>query len=266
MTTGHAEVGGVQIGGQVVGSGPALLLLHGFAGSWLEWQPNLEALSQHFKVYVPTMPGHGDSAPIPDYSLETARRLFLSFIESEGLERVNLAGHSMGGLLALDFALNFPERVSKLVVMDSAGLGSEIHWGLRVLSLPIVGEVVCDFLWPKLRPYIGTIVRCIGLPVEAVEGSWERGGGMARLLRTGVGLRGQKLWPGIRDQLPSLRVPTLIIWGERDPLFPLSQATAAHRAIPHSKLYILRGCGHCPGLENAEELNRVILEFLLSGE
>ncbi|MFH1485063.1 MAG: alpha/beta hydrolase, partial [Chloroflexota bacterium] len=108
--------------------------------------------------------------------------------------------------------------------------------------------------------------RSLGLPVEMTEGVWEPGGDMARLLRTGVGLRGQKLWQGIVEKLPALDVPTLIVWGERDPLFPVSQAYATHRAIPRSRLHILPGCGHCPGIETAEELNTVLLEFLLSGE
>ncbi|MBI2908609.1 MAG: alpha/beta fold hydrolase [Chloroflexi bacterium] len=255
------EVGGIRTTGLITGEGPALLLLHGFAGSWAEWQPHIDALARHFKVYAPTLPGHGDSSPIPDYSLKVARQLFHAFLDREGLDKVMLIGQSMGGLLALDFALNSPARVSKLVVMDSAGLGREIHWGLRLLSLPLLGELVLDLVWPRVRPSLARLLRDTCLPGEAFDGTWQGRGGMARLLRTGVDLRGQKL--SVKDQLSGLRVPTLIVWGERDPLFPLSQAGAAHRSIPGSQLHVLRGAGHCPGPEHMEELNRVILEFLL---
>lgn len=263
---GFADIGGVKIGGLITGSGPPLLLLHGFAGSWAEWKITLPTLTRHFKVYVPTMPGHGESGPIPDYSLETARRLFLSFMDSERLEKVYLIGHSMGGLLALDIALNHPDRVIKLVLIDSAGMGSEIHWGLRLLSLPFLGEIVLDFLWPRVWPGIKAVARLVGidLPDLTVKGTaWRPARGMARLLRAGVGLSGQKLWPSIKKKLPDLKIPTLIIWGERDELFPLSQAIAAHRTIPGSKLYILRGCGHLLPPRCADELSAVLLDFLL---
>lgn len=255
------EVGGILTPGLITGEGPALLLLHGFAGSWAEWQPNIEALAQHFKVFVPTLPGHGAASPIVEYSLQSARQLFLAFLEREGLERVILMGQSMGGLLALDFALNLPGRVSKVVVMDSAGLGPEVHWGIRLLSLPLLGEFVLDLLWPRLRPYLGKFLADTCLPEDVMKGSWEGGGSMARLLRTGVGLRGQKL--SLAHRLPDLEVPLLIVWGEHDPLFPLAQAEAAHRAVPGSRLHVLRGAGHCPGPEHMEELNRVLLDFLL---
>ncbi|MBI2952954.1 MAG: alpha/beta fold hydrolase [Chloroflexi bacterium] len=264
---GYADIEGVRVGGRVVGSGPPLLLLHGLGGSGAEWRATIPALAQHFKVYAPTMPGHGDSGPIPEYSLESAHRLFQAFLLSEGLEKVILAGQSMGGLVALDLALTFPARVSKLVLVNSAGLGSEVNWGLRLLTLPILGEIVCDFLWPRLRTRLAKLAKYLGLKVPEVmleEGAWKLQGSLARLLRTGIDLRGQKLWPTIRDRLPNLKVPTLIIWGERDELFPLSQAVAAHKIVPRSRLHVLRGAGHVPSREHIAELNAVVLEFLLS--
>ncbi len=263
--TGHADIEGVRIGGQIIGSGPPLLLLHGLAGSWAEWQPNLPALTRHFKVYAPTMPGHGDSAPVAEYNIASGHPLFMSFLESEGMDKVSLVGHSMGGAVALDLALNFPERVDKLVLMDAAGMGSEIHWGLRLLSLPVLGEVVCDFLWPMLWPRVRSLTRRAGMNIpnpSVHHGTPNSRGSIARLLRAGVGLRGQKLWPANRDRLPGLQVPTLIIWGDRDELFPLSQAIAARRLIPNSRLHVLRRCGHCPGPEHTDEINGVLLEFL----
>lgn len=266
---GYAEIEGVRIRGRIIGSGPPLVLLHGLGGTGAEWQASIPVLSQHFKVYVPTMPGHGESGPVPEYSLEASHRLFLAFLEAEGLEKVILAGQSMGGAVALDLALTFPERVSKLVLVDSPGLGREVNWGLRLLTLPVLGEIVLDFLWPRLRTHLARLAKLVGMEVPEVmlrEGAWKLQGSLARLLRTGIDLRGQKLWPMMRDRLPHLNVPTLIIWGERDELFPLSQAIAAHRTIPRSKLHIIRGAGHVLRKEHVAELNAVILEFLLSDD
>jgi len=266
---GYKEIEGVRISGRIVGSGPPLVLLHGLGGSDAEWQGSIPVLAQYFKVYVPTMPGHGDSGPIAEYSLESSHRLFLSFLESEGLGKVILAGQSMGGLVALDLALNFPERVSKLVLVDSAGLGREVNWGLRLLTLPILGEIILDFLWPRLHTHLARLAKLAGLEVPEVmltQGSWKFQGSLARLLRVGIDLRGQKLWPSIRDRLPTLNVPTLIIWGEHDQLFPLSQAVDAHRTIPRSKLHVLRGGGHVVRREHVAELNEVVLKFLLSDD
>ncbi len=80
----YAEIGGVRIGGRILGSCPPLVLLPGLGGSGAEWRATVPVLAQHFKVYAPTMPGHGDSGPAPEYSLESAHRLFLAFLESEG--------------------------------------------------------------------------------------------------------------------------------------------------------------------------------------
>ena len=254
----YAEIGGVKVGGQIVGSGPPVLLLHGWGGSQAEWQSNLEALARHFKVYAPNLHQHGLSEPTFEQNLESGRRLFLAFLDAEGLEKVNLVGQSMGGLLALDFALSYPDRVGKLVLVDSAGLGREIHWGLRLVTLPLLGEVVCDFLWPRLRRHL------VGR-FHITPGAGPGQGSLARLLRMGVGLKGQKLWPGVAERLPTLRMPTLIMWGERDPLFPISQAYAAHRAIPGSKLHIFPHCGHTPAVENPSEFDEKLLEFLREG-
>ena len=251
----YAEIGGVEVSGQIVGSGPPVLLFHGWGGSQAEWQSNLEALARHFKVYAPDLHGHGLSELTFERNLESGRRLFLAFLESEGLEKVSLIGQSMGGFLALDFALSYPDRVAKLVLVDSAGLGREVNWGLRLLTLPFLGEVVCDLLWPRLRRYL------VGR-FHITPGVEPGQGGLARLLRMGVGLGGQKLWPVVRERLPTLKMPTLIMWGERDPLFPVSQAYAAHKAIPGSKLHIFPRCGHVPPVENPSEFNEKLFEFL----
>ncbi|MCL5959169.1 MAG: alpha/beta hydrolase, partial [Chloroflexi bacterium] len=110
------------------------------------------------------------------------------------------------------------------------------------------------------------LARYAGLPAadaSVQEKTRKPGGSMARLLRTGVDIRGQRLWPLIREQLPNLRAPTLIIWGERDELFPVSQAREACRLIPNARLYILPKCGHIPGEEDAEKINAVLIDFLL---
>jgi len=251
----YSEIGGMSVSGRIVGSGPPLLLLHGWGGSYAEWGGNLEALAQHFKVYAPNLHEHGFPDGTLEENLESSRVLFVAFLEAERLEKISIIGQSMGGFLALDFALSFPDRVTKLVLADGAGLGPEINWGLRLLTLPLLGEFVSDFLWPRLRRLLTPLFHGNYWKVSG-EGS------LARILRMGVGLGGQKLWPMVVPRLPTLRVPALILWGERDAIFPVSQAYAAHRAIPGSRLHIFPRCGHECGTERPTEFNSIVLEFL----
>jgi len=212
------------------GEGSALVLLHGGANDWKEWEANVSSLSQRLRVYALDLPGFGlTPKPKARYTLSFLASFLLGFIQAVALEQVSLAGHSLGGGVALKFALQFPQMVKKLILVDAWGFG-------RVTLLGWLIATSCN-LWrrvfrpDKFYPFL-----------EKEPGSGNH-------------------WIRVED-LTRLETPTLLIWGEKDLYLPVSQAHRAHQLLPNSDLHIL-GCGHAPQKERSEEFNRLVLEFLL---
>ena len=138
------NVHGIRMAYRQAGSGPpVLLLLHGLAASSLTWTANMEALAAHHTLYALDLPGHGDSDKLTiDYDIAPGIKVFRRFLERIGEPRVALIGSSSGGLIALRFALEYPDQVTHLVLVDSVGLGKEVSWALRLAAVPLVGEVL----------------------------------------------------------------------------------------------------------------------------
>ena len=125
------------------GAGRPLLLFHGLGASVATWRDNIGPLAQSFRVVAMDLPGHGDSEkPDIDYRPEAMVRFIARFAESTGLERPAMVGNSVGGALGLMTALKYPELVSGLVLVDSASLGREISIYIRLVSVPLLGEVL----------------------------------------------------------------------------------------------------------------------------
>ena len=121
-------VDGIRTHYVAAGEGEPLLLLHGLGASLMAWALNIEPLSQKFSVYAIDIPGHGDSEkPDIDYQLPTAVDFVREFMNVLGIERASIAGSSMGGMIALRTAVEFPELVDRLVLVDAAGLGGRWH-------------------------------------------------------------------------------------------------------------------------------------------
>ena len=254
------------------GAGPAIVLVHGLANSVITWRKNVEALAQDFRVIALDLPGHGLSdMPKVRFDLPTGAAFVASFLDELGIDRAHLVGNSMGGAVALELALARPERVASLTLADSAGLGREISLVLRLGSLPLLGEYARRPTLKGVRNlvrwlvYDPALVDEDELPLRLFylkrEGSAQA---LLGFLRTGVGLFGQR--PATRRDavLPSVSVPTLIVWGAQDPLFPIRQAEQAVSAVPGAKLHVFDACGHWPQYEHPEAFNRLLGEFVSS--
>jgi 4,5:9,10-diseco-3-hydroxy-5,9,17-trioxoandrosta-1(10),2-diene-4-oate hydrolase len=177
----------------------------------------------------------------------------------------------MGGGIALRYALRFPERVGKIVLSDSAGLGREVIWTLRWMSLPMVGEL---FSHPTrkgvefaLNLAVGNRVPITGDFVQLHYRFFRQPGYgkfFLKILRGMVTIKGAReetIAPIIRD-LHKIEQPVLIIWGEQDRVLPLKHAYVAAEKLPRATLKIFDKCGHLPFFEQPEEFNRIVLEFL----
>ncbi len=276
MEDRYVEVGGANIRYWAMGSGPPLLLIHGLGASVEYWQQNIEPLSQHCRVYAMDLLGFGRSdKPRIEYSLHYAAQFIADFMDAQGIERASLVGNSMGGLISLQFAIEFPERLDKLVLVDNAGFGRELIWIFRLMTLPVLGEALYG---PNERG-MRTLQRMLFYDKRFVTDEWvEQNLEMARLpgardfflsvLRYGVNLRG--LRPEILEpllaQIPGIEAPTLIVWGAQDRFIPVAHGHIGHRMIAGSRLHIFDRCGHVPQIERAEGFNRLVADFLKGGD
>jgi len=263
------KVGEINTHYVTAGSGKPLLLLHGLGGHWGHWEANIPALAQHYRVYALDIAGFGlsDKPRAADRNLEFLLRFLRDFLDVQEIAQVVVIGNSLGGFLALQMALTYPQRVSALVLVAAAGLGPEIGWVLRLQGLPLLGDLVTI---PNRR-LVRLAVRSIfydqsKATPKIVEEHYQHfcrpGARQAYLavIRNGIGLYGQRYL--LLDRLPQIHVPTLIVWGAEDRLLPVSHAHAAAARLPHSRLHVLPECGHCPQMEKPEEFNRLVLDFL----
>jgi pimeloyl-ACP methyl ester carboxylesterase len=268
------DVGGLATHYLTAGEGLPLVLLHALGESALDWRWVLPALARTHRVYALDLPGFGYSAkPTTDYSPAFFAGFVSSYLDTLGLERTAVVGNSLGGLVALRLALSEPTRVSALGLVASAGLGREVTYALRLPTLPGYGEVAVA--WGK-TPFGAAQRAWLRVPLlfarpERVPAEWitehhrlaQLPGFMEAVeaaLRAQVDLRGQR--EVLVDQLPHLGMPTLVVWGERDRVFPYSQA---HRAVPRLRegiLELIPDCGHLPHVERPDRFAAILGRFL----
>ena len=257
----------------VAGSGPAIVLIHGLGGIAVAWRPAWEGLADRFTVIAPDLPGHGRSGePKGKYALNEAPSWVVGLLDALGIEEAALVGHSMGGLVAAVTALEHPGRVTGLVLEDSAGLGREVTPMLRVLSVPVLGELLVLAFRRSIPAAIKRLVYDpTTVPPDLLEAlRRERPGprqirAWLRMLRLGVGIGGFRPEMVVLDRLPSLEMPTLVLWGRRDALFPLQHGESAAARIPNGMLRVFSDCGHLPHVERAGAFNDLVAAFLANG-
>lgn len=265
---------GHQVSYRTAGDGPLLLLLHGIAGTSATWDDVIPRLSGRHTVIAPDLIGHGDSEkPRGDYSLGAYANAIRDLLEALGQERATVVGHSLGGGVAMQFAYQFPERCERLGLVSSGGLGREVHLLLRAAALP-GAEAVLPWLCVAGQQSVGRVVHAlgrIGLRASAdLEETWrsfvslaEPGARRAFLhtVRGIIDLGGQRV--SARDRLYlTAGLPTLIVWGEQDPLIPVRHAQEAHEGIPGSRLEIFPQAGHFPHRDDPARFADVLLDFV----
>jgi pimeloyl-ACP methyl ester carboxylesterase len=276
MKRSEIALHGHRVSYRRAGSGPVLVLLHGIAGSSATWEDVIPWLAASHTVVAPDLLGHGDSAkPAGDYSLGNYANAVRDLMESLALKRATIVGHSLGGGVAMQFAYQFPERCQRLVLVASGGLGREVHALLRAAVLP-GADVVLPWLCVAGRNSVGRLVHAlgsVGMRASAdLEETWrsfvslEDPAARRAFLHTVRGiidLGGQRVSASDRLYLAA-ELPTLIVWGEQDPLIPVLHAREAHARIARSRLEIFPGAGHFPHRDDPERFASVLLDFVRS--
>ena len=274
----HALIHGHDVAYRLMGEGETILLIHGMAGSSATWRHVMPDLAEHHRVLAPDLPGHGESAkPAGDYSLGAYASGLRDLLTTLDIGRVTVVGQSLGGGVAMQLAYQHPELCERLVLVSSGGLGREVSWLLRALSAP-GAELVLKVAAPSFVRDGGDSVRRWlgdhGIRANRLDEMWRAYSSLGdadtrqaflRTLRSVVDPGGQSVSAHDRLYLASA-IPTMIIWGDHDPIIPVAHAEAAHEAMPDSRVEILHGVGHFPQVEDPRRFVALLLDFMRTTE
>ncbi len=252
--------------------GPVVVLLHGIASRAAQWERVMGVLGDSYRVIAPDLLGHGLSAkPRGDYSLGAQACGVRDLLAALGHDRISLVGHSLGGGIAMQFAYQFPERVERLALVSSGGLGREVSLFLRAATLP-GSEVVLPVLtnsWVRsagrrLDAAVGRFVPA-GLH-EALVGFGSLGDPATRsafvhTARSVIDITGQRV--DGRDRLYLAEgLPMLVVWGTRDAILPVAHGRALAEQLPGARYVEFPGSGHFPHLTEPRRLADLIGDWL----
>ncbi|PWC36601.1 acetoin dehydrogenase [Azospirillum sp. TSO35-2] len=239
-------------------NGPTVLLVHGFGGDLDNWLFTIDALAENATVYALDLPGHGQSTKrIADPSLAGLSKAVLDFLDTVGVERAHVVGHSMGGAVAMRTALDAPGRVASLSLIASAGLGEQIDHGY------IQGFVGATSR-RDLKPVLETLFADRGLVSRKLVDDllkYKRLDGVDEALRalsSGLfadGRQASVLTGPIADAKP----PTLVVWGEEDRVIPAAHAQAL---ADTAQVAVIPGAGHMVQMEAAGKVNALLKDHI----
>jgi len=245
----------------LTGCGPDVILIHGWAASRRMWLHLCEVLGQNFRCWALDLPGFGDSdKPAEDwYSIPNYTAVMHRFMHAHGLERARMVGHSMGGMIALDFAATYPEAVERLVVINPVVTGRPylhplvqqvwsrrlFRWGLRLS--PMMGSLVRHPLVDRLHPGFKHLRR---RGEDFGKGTEESFWGSSRAIVT----------HNLEPHLERITAPTLVILGDQDAMVSNREGQLAAERIPGARQVVLRA-GHLPTDDHLDETLQLIEEF-----
>lgn len=255
------QVDGLSIAYERAGDGPPLLLLQGFVGDGLStWRRQIEELSDEFTVVAWDVPGAGRSSDPPEsFGMDDYVDCLARFIESLGFERAHVLGLSFGGALALALYRRHPDIPMTLILASAyAGWGGSLPREAaeqRLQASLAAADCSPDEFVAALLPTMFSE----GAPADCLE---EFGAGMRAFHPAGFRALSRAASANLRDVLPRIKVPTLLVYGDKDVRAPLTVAEDLHAAIPNSRLIVLRDTGHVCCAEAAEQFNEVVRDFL----
>jgi pimeloyl-ACP methyl ester carboxylesterase len=248
---------------RIEGEGPPLLLIHGLGSDIRGWEFQEKELAKHFQLILVDQRGHGhstgpemDAVPVSVFAKD-----MVTLLDHLGISKAHVAGGSMGGLISQEFALSYPERVDRLILIST---------GYKITE-ETVDEV---FSWREAQVEGGDVAyfrkatdSCY--PKEFIENNKELMDYLFSkenllnpdgVMAAGIGLA----MFDATDRLAGLKHPTLIVHGDLDKVFDVSLAQEAHEMIPNSRLEIFKGCGHSSGTQMKDKMNETIIDFLTS--
>ncbi len=270
----YLDLHGERVAYRDAGTGEALLLIHGMAGSSATWRAVIPALSKKYRVVAPDLLGHGESTkPRGDYSLGAFAASLRDLLDELGIDRATVIGQSLGGGVAMQFTYQHRDYCERLALISSGGLGPDLNWILRILSAPgaeLVLPVVAQRAVLNVGNKLGSWLTSVGIQSPRGSEMWSAYSSLAdqqtrqaflRTLRSVVDYRGQAV-SALGKIHVSHGLPTLLIWGEDDRIIPVAHGYAAHEAVPGSRLEVLAGVGHFPHVEAPTAVVDILDDFI----
>lgn len=256
----EAVVFGQKIQYVDAGSGPVVVLLHGLGGNSTNWAFNTPALAQKFRVIVPDQVGFGRSdKPLINYRVGTYVDFLDKFLDVLKIEHATLVGNSMGGWIAAAYALKYPARVERLVLVDAAGFAPPKEYDPSLLSglNPSTREQAKRFAG---LVFFNPLLKSDAAVDAILESRMSAGDGHTIHSLVESIYRGEDMLDG---KLSAIKQPVLLVWGRDDGLTPLArEGERFKRELPGAQLVVFDQCGHVPQIEKAAEFNAAVLKFL----
>ncbi|KRQ87938.1 4,5:9,10-diseco-3-hydroxy-5,9,17-trioxoandrosta-1(10),2-diene-4-oate hydrolase [Caloramator mitchellensis] len=238
------------------GSGKKVVLLHGWGGRADSFLPVFNYLSSKFEVYAIDFPGFGQSS-IPDsvWGVKDYTELLHKFFNKMGIDKATLIGHSFGGRVSILFSATYPEMVEKVVLVDSAGIIPKRNWKYyyRVYKFKLLKKIY--------------LILNRGTTEEKLERFYQKYG--SKDYKNAGPLRQifvKVVNEDLRGFLPKIKAPTLLVWGEEDKDTPLYMAKIMEKEIPDAGLVVFKGAGHFSYLDNINDFNIIVSNFLKGSE
>lgn len=258
------DVNGLRIAYRRAGSGPPVVLLHGFICDSRVWRPQIEGLSRDFDVMAWDCPGGGESSDPPeDYTMSQFADCLAGFLDEIGVPSAHLVGLSWGGTLIMEFNRRFPERVRSVVLAGTyagwtGSLGREAA-EQRLARCLGESEKPADEWVPQWVPEAFSS----SAPKELLN---EYAAIMSDFHPVGFRAMSRAVTPDFRDALSQIEAPTLLIWGDDDSRSPLSNAEMIRESIPGARFVVIEGAGHVSNMEQPERFNAEVRGFVLAAD
>lgn len=256
------------------GKGPVLLLLHGVASSLQTWDGWTEELKNSYRVIRVDLPAHGLTGPDPKmerYNIGYMVDKIDKFMNKLGLDNVSIAGNSLGGYIAWNYALYRPDRVNKLILMDAAGYPQDMPFIMDFASWPVIGEM-SQLMMPRflvgmnLRSAYGDDDKVSDELVKRYHDLLLRPGNRKGLVNVFRTMKEQSRNPDLGARVSEIKTPTLLMWGEEDQWVPLRIMERFRRDLPNVSVITYEGVGHMPMEELPVQSARDARSFLQTGK
>lgn len=256
----NIKVSGLNIHYLTGGQGSPLIIVHGGGEGSAGWAKPMAELTKKYRIYAPDLPGWGNSEAIAgDYYIPELVEFLDNFAHSLGLQSFYLMGHSLGGGIALNYALKFPNKVDKLILVSSLCLGKEIALWVRFLSSLRIENTLGKAAHAILRG-VKWFVDSTLAPMFQIEFVNPICAASLTLGRKVVTFRQQTMV--LADRLSEIAMPTLVVWGAKDPVVPFRQAYMAAELIPDCQVKVFADCGHSVYRERIPEFSGLVGGFL----
>jgi pimeloyl-ACP methyl ester carboxylesterase len=260
----YEKIDGARIRYLDVGSGPAVVMIHGFASSLETWLDIVPELSKTHRVLALDLKGFGWSdRPPGDYSPKAEAQIVLHFLDARGIDKAAIVAHSWGASVALAAVLEAPDRITQLAIYDAFVYEEQLNLFFHLARIEGIGEILFG-LYYKERPAEKLSIafhdpKFISQPLmDAVELALERPGTTAAAL---AAVRGQR-FSEMEVRYKTIATPALLLWGREDRVTPLAIGERLQKDLLHADLVVYPSCGHLPMIEAKNASNTALLRFL----